>query len=154
MPMDRLANAIAIAAAGHNGQSSKDSYPYIFHPLTAMFRLRREGESAMIVAVLHDFFEDCEHQHVDLSFLLPEERYALECLTKKKGENYLEVYLPRVMTSRLAMLAKHEDLIHNLDGSRMPLRPLTDMDMRRWDKYRIALDRIRTALGRLPEFAS
>lgn len=151
MPMDRLANAIAIAATGHNGQSSKDAYPYIFHPLTCMFRVRREGESAMIVAVLHDFFEDCAHAHVDLSFLTAEERYALECLTKAKGENYLEVYLPRVMTSRLAMLSKEQDLIHNLDGSRMPNRELTDADQARWRKYRMALDRIRTALGRLPE---
>lgn len=147
--MPRLSRAIAIAATGHMEQSSKDGLPYIFHPLTTMRKVRHEGESAMIVAVLHDFKEDCDYDHVDLSFLTHEESYALDCLTKANGEDYLNSYLPRVMTSRLAMLSKEQDLIHNLDGSRMPNRPLTDKDLKRWDKYRVALDRIRHALGRV-----
>lgn len=150
--MPRLSRAIAIAAQGHTEQPSKDGFPYIMHPLTAMFRLRRHGESAMIVAVLHDFKEDVDNwQDYDLSFLTPEEAYALDCLTKRKGagESYAD-YMDRVMTSTLAMMVKEQDLIHNLDGSRMPSRPITDADCKRWDKYRMALDRIRHALGRVP----
>lgn len=150
--MPRLSRAIALAASGHDGQPSKDGLPYIMHPLTLMFRLLKKGagESVLIVAVLHDYLEDCEPEVGDLAFLTHEERYAIECLTKLKGTKQTDdEYMAKLMTSRLAMETKVEDFIHNLDGARMPF-PYVQKDMDRHNKYRRNLERLRVALGRVP----
>ena len=142
--MTRLGKAIAIASRGHAEQVDKEGTAYILHPLTCMMRVKHLGESAMIVAVLHDFVEDCEVLPGELDFLTVTERYALDCVTKRNGESYHD-RITRCMTSPLAMAVKEQDLIHNLDASRMPSEKITDNDLRRWGKYRMALDRIRTA---------
>lgn len=149
---------------GHAEQVDKEGTAYILHPLTVMNRVRHLGESHMIVAVLHDYVEDCAPECPcggmargylckpdcggcrELYFLTPEELYALMCVTKRKGESY-EARIERVLTSPIGMAVKEQDLIHNLDGSRMPNRPLTEADYRRWYKYRCALERIREVRG-------
>lgn len=139
-----LAHAILLASRGHEGQYDKLGTAYILHPLTLMFRLA-PNRKAMIVAVLHDYKEDCEEAgSEDLSMFPPDILFALDCLTHREGETYWE-YLERVLLSPLAMLVKREDLIHNLDASRMP-NPLKDKDFRRWMKYRQALEVVNAAL--------
>lgn len=144
--MTRLGKAYAIAAVGHSDQVDKSGATYFDHPINVMIRVKHLGESARIVAILHDFLEDCEHEHVDLSFLTVAERYALDCLNKRKGEPYLTDYMQRVLTSPLATQVKQADLIENLRGDRMPNRALTDRDHARWEKYRRALEMCREAL--------
>jgi|SRR5688572_4494358 len=147
--MTRLGKALALCASGHQDQTDKGGVTYALHPIRLVFRqiAKGRGESHQIVAALHDYFEDCkEHANgSDLSFLTPAEKYALECLTHKNGEDYLTQYMPRVLTSPLAMDIKEDDLIDNSDGNRMPNRELTEKDLKRWEKYRRALEMIRVA---------
>lgn len=55
-----LANAIALAARYHRGQTDKRGEPYILHPLRVMNAVREAGydERFQIVAVCHDLLED------------------------------------------------------------------------------------------------
>ena len=51
--MATIEKALQIAAKAHEGQTDKDSQPYILHPLRVMHRV--EGLEAQIVAILRLF---------------------------------------------------------------------------------------------------
>lgn len=99
----------------------------------------------MIVAVLHDVFEDGDNlDQYDFSFLTSDEGIALDNLTsrKSKQEKY-EDFIERCGLSQISLSVKMEDIIHNMDGSRMPLqREITRKDLDRWERYRISLIRL------------
>lgn len=148
-PSARLRRAIEVAADAHATQLDKAGAPYLLHPLHVMQSVAHHGESAMVVAVLHDYFEDCaEHAaNCDLTFLTEEERDALDRLTHVEGDDYLDTYLERILGSRLATIVKGADLAHNLDLSRRIDRPFTEADLDRCNRYRLALTRVRASLG-------
>jgi hypothetical protein len=145
--MSRKGTALMIAAIVHEKQLDKGDQTYLDHPLTLYWRARDRGESAQIVAILHDTREDGPDNGIDMtqfdwSFLTDEEDQALDNLTRREGETYDE-FITRCGSQRLSCLAKIDDITHNLDGARMPLhREITMKDRNRWEKYRLALIRL------------
>ncbi|GGY68647.1 HD domain-containing protein [Pseudoduganella albidiflava] len=138
--MSTLQKAISIAIEAHAGQFDKAGAPYISHPLRVMQRCVTESEQ--IAAVLHDVVEDTNVTMCDLQRhgFSDEIIAALQCLTKKHGEQY-EEFISRVMTNHLARRVKMADLIDNLDCSR--LRTVDESDLARIKRYVAALNRLR-----------
>ncbi len=88
--MASIEKALQIAAQAHEGQKDKDGQPYILHPLRVMNAV--EGESAKVVAVLHDVIEDTSVTAEELRREGFDEAVlaAVECLTHRKGEPYAD----------------------------------------------------------------
>lgn len=145
--MSKLGTAIRIAAEVHEGQLDKADAPYMLHSLAVM-QMVAPDEDAMIVAVLHDVFEDCNRLH--LLELKDKVRHtfgtrlyeAVLAMTHQKGESY-DDYIERVAQNFLASKAKVADLTHNMDPRRIPAYQIVDKDFIRWDKYRRALIRLK-----------
>ncbi|MEW6048784.1 MAG: HD domain-containing protein [Bacillota bacterium] len=134
-----LDEALLLAVRAHRGQKDKGGAPYILHPLRVMLSLGEPSE--MVAAVLHDAIEDGNVSAEQLRGKgFPEEVVrALDALTRRPGEDYGE-YLVRVKANPLALRVKVADLRDNLDESRIPDR--TEEDLRRWEKYRRALQEL------------
>jgi (p)ppGpp synthase/HD superfamily hydrolase len=143
--LTKLSEAIDIARKVHEGQYDKAHQPYFMHPeavsriVSEIIRSQPEpSESFMIqakiVSYLHDVIEDSS---VTAGYLrekeIPEECVtAIEILTKKKGQDYME-YLSEIKRNKLARVVKIADMMHNSDLSR--LRQITDVDRKRREKY-------------------
>lgn len=56
--MSRFDEAMAFAAEAHADQRDKAGVPYILHPAAVADAVAEHGETAMIVALLHDVVED------------------------------------------------------------------------------------------------
>jgi len=120
--MATIEKALQIAAKAHEGQVDKEGLPYILHPLRVMNSV--EGESARIVAVLHDVIEDTAVTEDDLrqqgfgeSVLA-----AVRCVTHRKGEPYAD-YVVRCKANEVARQVKLADLEDNSRLGRTILRP-------------------------------
>lgn len=137
--LSTVEKAIAMATEAHAGQYDKSGQPYILHPLRLMFRF--EGQAEMIVAVLHDVVEDSEISLEDLKEkgFSDEIVDAIDCLSKKEGEDY-DNFILRVSENSLARTIKIEDLKDNLNVVR--LKEVTDKDLQRIEKYHKALQRL------------
>lgn len=129
-----LALAISVAAGAHVKQTDKGGNAYILHPLRMMMRLRTSDEELMSIAVLHDTVEDSDVTIDSLWELGFSKRVldAVECLTKKNGENY-DDFIVRCATNLDATIVKLEDLRDNSDITR--LKGLSDKDTARLAKY-------------------
>ena len=134
--MSTLEKAISIAAQAHEGQRDKAGAPYILHPLRVMMKMATEAEQ--ITAVLHDVVEDTDWtmERLRQEGFLGEILAALDCLTRKNGEEY-EKFIERVKRNPLAVKVKIADLEDNLDVSR--LKEVTDADAKRLEKYQQVL---------------
>ena len=134
--MSNLDQAINIAIKAHSGQTDKAGKPYILHPLRLMFQFDTETE--MIVAVLHDVIEDSDITCDDLKSagFSDEVINAIDCLTKRKNENY-DRFILRISKNDLARKIKIEDIKDNLDLTR--LNQMTEKDLKRIEKYHRAL---------------
>lgn len=134
--MSSLGKAISIAAQAHEGQRDKAGAPYILHPLRVMLKMTTEDE--MIVAVLHDVIEDSDLtiERLRQEGFASEILDALECLTKRDGEEYWK-YIARVRMNPLAIKVKIADLEDNLEVAR--LKKVTGADAQRIEKYKQAL---------------
>ena len=139
--MSTLEQAIAIAAAAHEGARDKGGHPYILHPLRVMLAVNSMDE--MIVATLHDLLEDTDWT-VDR---LRQEGFsdtvlqALVALTIRDGEEY-NSYVRRAGANPVARKVKLADLADNMDVSR--LSSLTERDRVRLKKYEEAVDVLKT----------
>jgi (p)ppGpp synthase/HD superfamily hydrolase len=134
--MNRLENAIVLASNAHKGQVDLQGEPYILHPLWVMMHL--DDYNDKIAGVLHDVVEDTD---ITLDYLkeklgLSESViFAIDCLTKRKGENY-DVYIKRVMSSAIAVCVKIQDIRHNLLPDRIKNSSnLKQRDLERIRKY-------------------
>ena len=107
--------ALEIAKKYHHGQLRKGStLPYIVHPMAVAEAF--EDEDYKIVAVLHDTIEDTELTTYDLSSkygLNMNSVIALECLTRRDNERYLD-YILRCKSLDMSRCIKIQDLEHNL----------------------------------------
>jgi len=130
--MSTLEKAISLATEAHNGQKDKNDAPYILHPLRVMARVQSEAEK--IAAVLHDIIEDTDYTIENLR----EKGYskeileAIECLTKRDGENYDE-FVQRSKANPIARKVKIADIEDNMDIRR--LNVLKEEDLKRLNKY-------------------
>ncbi len=118
--MNKLADAIQVAAYAHSGQKDKAGEEYILHPLRVM--LQMETEEERIVAVLHDVLEDTEIDAEKLRDYRFSDRiiYLVGILTKQPKEP-LEAYYARVRAVPVALKVKLADIRDNIDASRMNL---------------------------------
>jgi len=132
--------ALELALRVHGGQKRKDGSPYILHPLRVMLRL--EGETAKMLALLHDVVEDSPVTISEIREMgFPAEVVeALALLTHREGVPY-EDYVRRIAENPLAVEVKLADLADNLDLSSMPIR--TAKDRERVLKYRRAQNFLR-----------
>src|SRR4051794_16652162 len=136
--MATIEKALQIAARAHEGQEDKDGRPYILHPLRVMGAV--EGETAQVVAVLHDVVEDTAITVDDLrrEGFGEEVLSAVACLTHRKGEPYAD-YVVRCRGDEIARRVKLADLEDNARPSRALLRPdRLEPDMARLRKYFLA----------------
>lgn len=132
-----LNKAIATAAEAHTGQFDKGGDAYILHPLRVMMLCKSESEK--IAAVLHDVVEDSDITLKDLAAagFPPDIIAALECLTKRPGEDYFD-FVRRAATNPIARCVKLADLADNSNLSRIP-NP-SSVDRERAEKYRRAIE--------------
>lgn len=131
----QLSEAILLAATAHRNQLDKGGKPYILHPLHLMKQLIFDLELATI-AVLHDAVEDSDCLTIDV---LEDYRFskriitAVDLLTHREGEDYLEEYIKWICFNYDAIRVKRKDLEHNSDITR--LKRVRDKDLIRLGKY-------------------
>ena len=104
-----------------------------------------ESEEEMSVALLHDVIEDSEFTATDLltSGIPSTVVKAVECLTKKQGEDY-ESFIERVLENKLAAKIKKVDIEDNINILR--LNAVTNKDLERMAKYHKAWHRINESI--------
>lgn len=157
--MNRLSTAITIATETHDGARRRSHghslavEPYICHPLRMMEAVREKGESAMIVAVLHDVLEETTNARLSAAgdgmtqlttsgwtlTLTRDEVIALARLSREKGESYGE-YIGQIADggSSLAVEVKLADLRDNLEN---PAPPNDSLRQRYEDAQRTLTER-------------
>jgi (p)ppGpp synthase/HD superfamily hydrolase len=137
-----LDKAIALVAAHFEGRFDKGGQPYILHCLHVMNAACPNGDDheLMCIAVMHDLVEDTDIDLDDLFALGFSNRVVagVDCMTHKKGEDYLDVYIHRIALNPDAKKVKIADLDHN---SRLLRQPnLRAKDFRRLEKYHRAYE--------------
>ncbi len=137
--MNDLEQAIEMALSAHTGDTDKGGATYIRHPLRVMEQM--ESETARVVAVLHDVVEDSEYEPEDIEAEFGSDvRDAVEALTKRDGEAYLEEFIPRCAQNKIARRVKQADIKDNMDLTR--LSDVSEETVRRQVKYHRALQRL------------
>lgn len=129
----QIKTALNLVHEKHFGQFDKGGVVYVCHPLHVS-RQVEQTEELICVALLHDIVEDTDvtiQTLIDLGFdqTIVD---AIDAITKRKGESYAD-YLDRVKKNDLARKVKLEDLLHNMDLSR--LSTITSKDLDRTEKY-------------------
>lgn len=111
--MTKLNKAIEMAARLHAGQTDKSGAPYILHPLRVMLSL--DGETDMIVGVLHDVLEDCDRMlyHPIADEFGEEIALAIRALTRGAHETYSDFIL-RAKANPIARRVKIADIKDNM----------------------------------------
>lgn len=133
--MDKISKALDIAINAHNGQVDKGGYDYIYHPITVALHCDTENEK--VVALLHDVVEDTDVTIESLQCFDTEVVEAVNAITKKENQS-LNEYLNYVKANEIARKVKIQDIMHNMDVSR--LRVVTEKDIKRIDKYKQELE--------------
>ena len=114
-----LERAIEMAVDAYAGQTDKAGATYIRHPLRVMKKMDTETER--VVAVLHDVVEDSEYTLDDIeSEFDTEVRDAVDALTKREGDDYLEDFIPDTADNEIARKVKRADIEDNMDITRLP----------------------------------
>jgi (p)ppGpp synthase/HD superfamily hydrolase len=140
--MSTLARAIEIAVAAHKGQKDKSGADYILHPLRVMQRGKTETEK--ICGALHDVIEDTDwtFEALEKEGFSEEVIAVLRCVTKLSEEEDYDSFIERVATNPIAIQVKINDLLDNMDITR--LSRLTEMDIKRLNKYLKAYRKLST----------
>jgi GTP pyrophosphokinase len=109
-----LERAIEIAVEAYAGQTDKAGATYIRHPLRVMERM--DSEIERVVAVLHDVVEDSEYTLAEIEQEFDGEvRAAVDALTKRDGEDYLDDFIPRAAENDIDRTVKRADIEDNMD---------------------------------------
>lgn len=133
--MQKLEQAIQLATRLHAGQVDKAGEDYIQHPLRVMNGV--EGETAKIVAVLHDTLEDTDITFEELETTFGQEiAIAVQTLSRLEGEDYFD-FIERVKGNAIAIKVKIADLKDNMNLNR--IATITEKDLIRIEKYKKAL---------------
>lgn len=140
--MNDLERAIEIALTAHTGDTDKTGATYIRHPLRVMGEM--DSETERIVAVLHDVVEDSEYELKDIEDEFGSDVCAaVDALTKRDGEAYLEEFIPRCAQNEIACHVKQADIKDNMDLTR--LSDVTEETGERQVKYHRALQQLESA---------
>lgn len=142
--VNNIETAIRIALDAHQGQVDKGGEAYILHPLRLMGQAGTNEER--IVALLHDVVEDSSYTLDDLKKQHFSDSVidALECLTKKEGEEY-DDFIDRISGNRLAARVKILDMRDNSNLSR--LKSISPKDRERAAKYSRSIAKLEAILG-------
>ena len=128
-----LDRAKEIARSAHEGQVDKAGRPYIEHPM----RVMKMGKSMeeKIAGVLHDVVEDSEwtFEILEKEGIPKDVMDALRCVTKLSEDEDYDHFIARVKTNPLAVRVKLNDLMDNMDITR--LEKVTEKDLTRLNKY-------------------
>lgn len=125
--MDYLSRAIELARMAHTGQVDKSGAPYVEH--LAFVADHVADDDAKTVAWLHDIVEDTEVTLDDLRREgFPEHIVAaVDAHTHRAGEAYLD-YVRRAAANPLTRQVKIQDVLHNMDLSRLESVGPADID--------------------------
>lgn len=107
---------------------------HLYHVANKIKEAYPHDEELYVIALLHDLLEDIESWNEErlLRYFSLRIVNAVVILTKKKNEKYKD-YIQRVKTNKDAKKVKIEDLIHNMNLSR--INKVTDNDLKRLVKY-------------------
>lgn len=133
---EMIKHAMNLAYCAHDGQSDRNNYPYIAHPLHLAESMG--DEASTIVALLHDVVEDTKVTFEELESMGfgTDIITALKLLTHGKDVPYM-TYINELKCNPLARKVKIADLKHNSDLTR--LDSVTEKDIKRAEKYKEAL---------------
>lgn len=112
--------ALQQAIRAHGSETDWCGNLYIYHPMAVADRIEQhaapldEREDAIIVALLHDVWEDTNFQLDNLS---PLQYATLERVTRWPGETYRE-YIEKAAADPLSIIVKLADLSHNMSDER------------------------------------
>lgn len=136
---DATFSAFNIAIEVHKGQLDKSGLPYIFHPVHLAEQMNNTKDT--VVSLLHDVFEDGDGFYKGLikDIFTNDIIKSLELLTHNESDDYMQ-YIQKIKDSgdESAIRVKTEDLIHNMDLTRLPRVRQKDLD--RNEKYKQALE--------------
>lgn len=107
--------AVRMATEAHSMQLDKNGDLYILHPMRNCLRCQHNYQ-LMTVAILHDVVEDCGIDMTDfrkLGFPVAIDS-AIDALSRRKDEDYLKSYIPRVLREDMAVVVKMFDLEDNM----------------------------------------
>jgi len=131
-----IEQAMLLVYTWHKDQIDKAGRPIIMHLLWVAGRGNNEVD--MTVALLHDIVEDTPVTLDILRQMFPKDVVeAIDCLTRREGEDYINDYLDRVDGNHLARQVKIRDLIHH-----MRLEGSNDISMSLRGRYRRAYHRL------------
>lgn len=106
--------ALEFITKRHLGQKRYNGNPFIIHPIRVSQEVTTENQK--IIALLHDVLEDTGATRIDLEQFGVEICTAVDCLTHRKGESYLD-YINRVKQNPDAVAVKLADIVDNLSDS-------------------------------------
>ena len=138
--MSTLQKAIEIAITAHQNQTDKSVAPYILHVIRVMNSGKTEVEK--ICGVLHDIVEDTPWTFE----MLQQEGFSeeiinvLKCVTKESDQEDYDHFIDRILTNKIAIAVKLNDLRDNMDITR--LTQITEQDRKRLNKYLKAYRRL------------
>ena len=103
----KIHKAIKIAEKVHSNKKDKLEKPYMAHVIDVSKRVSNLGENHEIVALLHDALEDAPPEIYDeveseIKEFGSEIFKAVIAMTRKKQDDYFDVYLPRVKANKIA----------------------------------------------------
>jgi len=126
MNTSNVVKAKEIALRVHGDLLDKKDYPYMAHIFDVALRVAHLGESYEIVGLLHDAIEDAEPEDFrrEITELIEnnfskEVILAINAMSKRKGEDYFEDYLPRLKANEIATQVKIADSSHNLSKAHL-----------------------------------
>lgn len=119
---ERTIKAFSLACEAHGDQIYGEGTPYLVHLCGVVGRQKTESE--IIVALLHDVFEDTGCLLREIGFITNEELLAIRALTKdpsrKNDPTYYDEYIRNIKANPIARAVKIADLKYNLDSCKEP----------------------------------
>jgi len=110
--------ALFITICSHAGQVDKLGRPYSSHPIRVMRMIKTDSYIIKSIALLHDFYEDCDTKKYDVSCFPDIVFEKLDLLTHKKGMTYKD-YIKRLSRDKIVTKIKIADLMDNTNPKRL-----------------------------------
>jgi hypothetical protein len=114
-----IEKAIELAVKAHKGQPDKSvpPKPYIYHPLSVMLAMEKDGfiDDVLCVAVLHDVVEDTDvtmQDIIDMGFSI-DVILGMDAMTRRDDETYKQ-YIERCISIPIGSAVKYYDSGHNI----------------------------------------
>lgn len=140
---EQLTAARGLALYLFHEKKDRGGAAYINHVMRVAQRMPDPVDST--IGWLHDVVEDTSTTLDDLRETFSAEVVdAVDALTRREGEDYLGVYIPRLVQNERACRVKQSDLMDNMDLHRLP--QVQRADVARWLRYDTAMGMVVQAL--------